>query len=184
VSEPVRALGIPGSLRAASVNRMLLAEVVRLAPPELAVTIGDHMRLPLFDEDLEAAGDPPEVVAAREAIRAVDAVILAVPEYNFGLSGAVKNFVDWMSRPPMRGALMGKPVLIMGASSGGGGTLQAQAQLRTSLAILGAHTYPFPPVAVPMAAEKFDGDTLTDQRTLGVLGMALNGFAAYAAGFR
>lgn len=185
MTEPLRVLGIAGSLRRASFNRRLLHEAVRLAPPALRIEPGDHLRLPLFDEDLEAAGDPPEVAALKEAARSADAVLLCTPEYNFGVPGPVKNLVDWLSRPPGRGPLMGKPVLLMGASTGKlGGTLQAQAQLRTSLAVLGAHVFPFPPVAVGDAAAKFDGDRLTDEATLTFVGHVLHRFAAFAAGFR
>lgn len=177
---PLRALGIVGSLRAASMNRVLLQEVARLAPPTLQVDIGEHLRLPLFDEDLEKAGEPAEVVAAKAAVRAAQAVVIATPEYNFGIPGPLKNFIDWMSRPAAGGAFMGKPVLVVGASNGGGGTLQAQAHLRSCLAVVGASVYPFPPVAVPFAVDKLASGTLTDERTLGLLGWALGGFADFA----
>ena len=142
MNAPVRnVLGVIGSLRAASFNRRLLHHAAAIAPERLRVDVAtDLIRLPLFDEDLEADGLPADVVAVQQRIRAADGVLLATPEYNFGVPGPVKNFVDWASRPPGGGAFIGKPVALIGASTGRvGGTVQAQGQLRISLAVIGAH---------------------------------------------
>ena len=174
---PYRVLGIVGSLRRDSFNRRLLDWAAKIAPAPLQIEV-DHelLRLPLFDEDLEVDGGyPPEVEALHERIRAADAVLLATPEYNFGIPGPVKNLVDWASRPPMRGPLVAKPIALIGASTGRlGGTVQAQGQLRISLASTGAHVLPWPSVLVAEAHKRFDGDELTDEMTAKVLGMALD----------
>ncbi len=179
---PVRSvLGIVGSLRRASFNRRLLCHAAAVAPPRLAIDVAhDLIRLPLFDEDLERDGLPPEVVAVQERIRAADAVLLATPEYNFGVPGTVKNFVDWASRPPGRGPLVGKPVALIGASTGRvGGTVQAQGQLRVSLAVIGAHVMPSPPILVAEAHQRFEEELLVDEPTGKILGIALDRFLTF-----
>jgi chromate reductase len=173
-------VGVPGSLRARSYNRRLLEHAALVAPEGMAIEVADLVRLPLFDEDLEAEGDPPEVVAMKERLARADAVVLAFPEYNFGVAGVAKNLLDWASRPPGRGPLVGKPVLLVGASTSRvGGTLQAQAQLRVSLAILGAAVLPSPPVVIAEAASRFDDEGLVDETSNKVLRFALDRFLAW-----
>lgn len=176
-------LGIVGSLRRESFNRRLLQWAAKIAPAPLQIEVDhDLLRLPLFDEDLEADGYPAEVEALHDRIRAADAVLIATPEYNFGVPGPVKNLIDWASRPPMRGPLVGKPVALIGASTGRlGGTVQAQGQLRIALASIGAHVLPFPSVLVAEAHRRFDGDELTDEATGKVLKMALDRFVELVA---
>lgn len=180
-----RVLGIVGSLRAESFNAKLLSCAASIAPDRLSIeTVPDLIRLPLFNEDLEVDGLPDDVMAMHEQIRAVDAVILASPEYNFGVPGPVKNFIDWASRPPGRGPLVGKPVALIGASTGRvGGTVQSQGQLRVTLAVVGAHVMPSPPVLVSEAAAKFDGDRLHDEMTGKILGIALGRFVDFIDAF-
>ena len=179
MNAPVRnVLGVIGSLRAASFNRRLLYHAAAVAPARLRLDVAtDLIRLPLFDEDLEADGLPAEVVAVQERIRAADGVLLATPEYNFGVPGPVKNFIDWASRPPGRGAFVGKPVALIGASTGRvGGTVQAQGQLRISLAVIGAHVMPSPPILVAEAHTRFEEELLVDEPTDKILGIALSRF--------
>ena len=171
-------VGVIGSLRAASFNRRLLHHAAAIAPERLRIDVApDLIRLPLFDEDLEADGLPADVVAVQQRIRAADGVLLATPEYNFGVPGPVKNFVDWASRPPGRGAFVGKPVALIGASTGRvGGTVQAQGQLRISLAVIGAHVMPSPPILVAEAHTRFEEELLIDEPTDKILGIALSRF--------
>jgi len=183
---PYRIAGIAGSLRRASFNKSLLAHAAAVAPPSLAIDVlPDALRLPLFDQDLEDAGDPDEVVALRAALAEADGLLLVTPEYNFGVPGPVKNMVDWMSRPPGRAPLRDKPVLLMGASTGRlGGTVQAQGQLRISLAVVGAHVMASPPVLVAEAGTRFDGDVLVDEPTQKIVALALARFADFVATHR
>ena len=89
----------------------------------------------------------------------------------------MKNFVDWASRPPGGGAFIGKPVALIGASTGRvGGTVQAQGQLRISLAVIGAHVMPSPPILVAEAHTRFDEELLIDEPTDKILGIALSRF--------
>lgn len=180
-----RVLGIVGSLRRESFNAKLLAAARSMAPDRLEIEVAtDLIRLPLFNEDLEVDGLPADVVAMQHRIRSADALILASPEYNFGVPGPVKNFVDWASRPPGRGPLVGKPVALIGASTGRvGGTVQSQGQLRVALAVVGAHVMPSPPVLVSEAASKFNGEQLDDEMTSKVLGIALHRFVDFVNAF-
>jgi chromate reductase len=178
-SEPVRnILGVVGSLRQGSFNRRLLHHAASVAPARLKVDVAtDLIRLPLFDQDLETDGLPDVVVDMQERIRAADGVLLATPEYNFGVPGTVKNFVDWASRPPGRGPLVGKPVALIGASTGRvGGTVQAQGQLRISLSVIGAFIMPAPPILVAEAHTRFEEELLVDEPTDKILGIALGRF--------
>jgi chromate reductase len=150
----MRILGIAGSLRHGSYNRALLREAELLAPPGVELEQFDRRDLPLFDADVEAAGDPPAVRELKDAIRDADALLIATPEYNRGTSGVLKNAIDWASRPPFGSPLTGKPVAIMGAG-GRNGTAKAQEQVRDALAfprakVLDEH------VLVPVAWERFD----------------------------
>jgi chromate reductase len=153
-------LGVPGSLRARSLNRALLRAAARLAPDATSVEIFDLHDVPPYDEDRDehrGGHDTPGAVARlRERLRAADAVVLASPEYNWGASGVIKNAIDWVSRPPAESPLRHKPVALMGCSGGPAGTGRAQLQLRQHLQSLKAYTLPEPEVQLGFAAERFD----------------------------
>jgi chromate reductase len=155
---PLRVLGFAGSLRAASYNKMLLRAAVELAPAGMEIEVHDIGDIPLFNEDVEAAGTPPAVEAFREAIRRADALLIATPEYNHGVPGVLKNAIDWASRPPRRSVLAGKPAAVFGASPGATGTARAQTQLRASFVFTDTPVLPQPEVLVFRAHEKFDAD--------------------------
>jgi chromate reductase len=151
-------LGIAGSLRRASYNRGLIRAAVEVAPRGLIVSTFDLMDVPLFNADVEAAGDPAPVVALKSAVERADALLIATPEYNHCIPGVLKNAIDWASRPARASALTAKPVAIMGASPGRGGTARAQAQLRDGLTYTNGYVLPLPEVLVPLAEDKFDAD--------------------------
>jgi chromate reductase len=120
----------------------------------------------MFNADVEADGEPLTVADFKRAIAAADALLIATPEYNHCVPGVLKNAIDWASRPARRSVLTGKPVAIMGASTGRGGTARAQAHLRDGLAYTNGLVLPLPEVLVDFAGEKFDDDgNLTDQET-------------------
>jgi chromate reductase, NAD(P)H dehydrogenase (quinone) len=152
----VRILGIAGSLREGSYNRALLRAARELLPEGVELEEFDLRSLPFYDGDVEAAGDPAPVVALKEAIRGADAVLIATPEYNRGVPGVLKNAVDWASRPALASPLTAKPVAIMGASTGRGGTARAQEQLRAALEFSRATVLEQPEVLVPEAFMRFD----------------------------
>jgi chromate reductase len=155
-SNAVEILGMAGSLREASYNRALLRAARELLPQGVELEEFDLRGLPLYDGDVEAAGDPGPVAALKEAIRVADALLIATPEYNRGVPGVLKNAVDWASRPPLASPLTGKPVAIMGASTGRGGTARAQDQLRAALEFSRANVIEQPEVLVPEAFMRFD----------------------------
>src|SRR6201991_5065745 len=159
----MRILGISGSLRRGSHNRKLLRAAAALLPPGAELVEWDGLAgLPAFDEDLELT--PPEAV--REffaAIEGADALLIATPEYNASLPGALKNAIDWASRPFPENVLRYKPAAVIGASTGLFGAVWAQAEVRKTLKASGAHVLESE-LPVGMADFAFDegGDTLTD----------------------
>ena len=134
----MRILGIAGSLRRGSHNRRLLRAAGDALPPGVVLVEWEGLAgLPAFDEDLE--NTPPEAVRAFFAvIEGADALLIATPEYNASLPGALKNAIDWASRPRGEAALLNKTVAVAGASTGQYGALWAQQDLRRVLGIAGA----------------------------------------------
>lgn len=124
-------LTISGALRQASTNRLLLAEAARVFGP--ARVIDADLRFPLYDEDIEnGPGIPPHVQALADQIAAADAVVISTPEYNSGLSGVLKNALDWISRTKTR-PWRDKPVAILSAADGRAGGARSQFSLRLCL---------------------------------------------------
>jgi chromate reductase len=164
----IRVLGISGSLRRNSYNTALLEAAAELLPPGMTMEIYDLSPLPMFNQDDEKPF--PEVVEDfRRRLAQADALLIAAPEYNASVTAALKNAIDWASRPP-RQPLNGKPVAIIGASTGNFGTLRAQLHLRQILTHVGALTLAKPEVLVARAREAFapDGD-LVDETARGFL---------------
>lgn len=162
----MRILGICGSLRAASMNRMLLRAAQEVVPSGTTIDLAELLGIPVFNEDVEAKGDPEPVRALKDRIRKADAVLIATPEYSWGVPGVLKNALDWVSRPTGESTLKQKPVALMGVSSGFWGTTRAQLQLRQTLTYLDALALPSPWVYVPQGKDKFDASgALTDERT-------------------
>jgi chromate reductase len=177
---PISVLAVAGSLRQASFNRALLRAAVELRPPSMAIEIFDLDGLPLYNEDVEKQGDPERVVAWKSAIAAADALLLACPEYNFGISGVLKNAIDWASRPPGKSAILGKPAAIIGASHTAGATRLAQTMTRQILSALAVPVMPAPMLMLGQASDKFQDGRLTDERSRDQLGRVLQGLASWA----
>jgi chromate reductase len=175
-------LGISGSLRERSYNTALLRAAAELAPPDTHVEIFDLSAIPLYnDDDVESQGDPEPVAELRAAVAEADALLLATPEYNRGTSGVLKNAIDWLSRPALASVLRWKPVGIMGASSGRGGTRRAQQQVRDALLFPGAVVLEEPQVALPIAWERFDPElNLADENAGAAITELLSGLVAAA----
>lgn len=156
-------LCISGSLRAASFNTKLVQEGARLwdGPHALA-----DLRLPLYDGDLEAVGIPQAVTALAAAIEDADAVLIATPEYNKSLSGALKNALDWVSR--VKGNPWGgTPVAIVSATAGRSGGERAQDALRLAMNPFQPQLLSGPEVLVATAKDQFDADgRLVNERYL------------------
>lgn len=136
MSQQYKVAVVVGSLRKGSVNRKAAEALVRLAPDNLAfefIKIGD---LPLYDEDVEAAGAPAAWTRLRQQVAATDAVLFVTPEYNRSVPGALKNAIDVGSRPYGSSVWAGKPAAIMTVSPGAGGGFGANHHLRQSLVFL------------------------------------------------
>jgi chromate reductase, NAD(P)H dehydrogenase (quinone) len=170
----VKVLGISGSLRRDSYNRRLLLEAGELFPADVELELCDELKaVPPYDEDDDGEEAPAAVERLRDAFAAADAVLVATPEYNASVPGQLKNAVDWVSRPRGAAAIAGKPVAVIGTSTGSFGGVWAQAELRKILRTAGARVVDGE-VAVARAHVRLaeDGRLLDEElreRTLAVL---------------
>jgi chromate reductase, NAD(P)H dehydrogenase (quinone) len=159
----MRVLGISGSLRRDSYNSMLLRAAAELLPPGAELEVYEGLKaIPPYDADDEAVHDP-SVRELREAVAEADAVLIATPEYNASVPGVLKNALDWVSRPHATNSLRGKPVAVVGASTGMFGAVWAQADLRRILQTIGGRVLDHE-LPVSEADERFDaGGRLDDE---------------------
>jgi chromate reductase len=169
-------LGISGSLRAASFNSALLRAAGAALPAGHSFQQLDYADVPVYNEDL---GTPDSVVRAREAVAAADALLIATPEYNHSVSGALKNVLDWLSRPAFQSVLTGKPTAVMSASPGAIGGARAQQHLKVILLGVGAPVYPAAELVVGGAGAKFADGALVDASTQAFLTKWLAGFVTW-----
>lgn len=161
----IKILGIAGSLRKGSFNRLALRAAREVLPEEAEMEIFDIGGIPLFNEDDVA--DPPQIVVdLKQKVEAADALLFSTPEYNYSTSGVLKNVIDWGSRPYGDNSWDGKPAAIMGASTGLLGTARAQYHLRQVLVAVNVLTLNKPEVMISLAAERFDEEgNMTDDET-------------------
>jgi chromate reductase, NAD(P)H dehydrogenase (quinone) len=153
----MKVLGISGSLRRGSHNTGLLRAAQKLLSPAAELVICDGLaEIPPYSED-EEASRPAAVCRLREAVGSADAVLFATPEYNRSVPGQLKNAIDWLSRPVEGNPFWGKPVAVMGASTGSFGAVWAQAELRKVVASLHARVLD-EEVPVPYAQDAFGSD--------------------------
>jgi chromate reductase, NAD(P)H dehydrogenase (quinone) len=164
----VRVLGISGSLRRDSYNAALLRHAGDLFEAEGAeFEIYQGLReIPPYDEDYDTEDAPEAVSWIRETVRDANAVFFVTPEYNSSIPGALKNALDWLSRPFATNPLRYKPVAVIGASSGMFGAVWAQAELRKVLGAIGARVTEGE-VAVGQAGERFDRNGRLREPNLG-----------------
>ncbi|HVC55464.1 MAG TPA: NADPH-dependent FMN reductase [Stellaceae bacterium] len=153
----ISVLGICGSLRKASYNLAALHTAIALKPAGMTVTLADISQIPPYNEDVRAQGFPPSVETLRGQIAAADALLFACPEYNYSMSGVLKNAIDWASRPPDQ-PFAGKPCAIIGAAAGMAGSARAQYDLRRACVFLDMHPLNKPEVLIGQAQAKFDAD--------------------------
>jgi chromate reductase len=178
---PFRILGIAGSLRRASYNRGLLRAAQEATPVGVSIEIFDLDDIPLYNDDVLAAGAPGPVQAFKEAIAGADALLIATPEYNYSVPGVLKNAIDWASRPPATSPLRHKPVALMGASTGGFGTVRGQLALRQVFIFTDSYVMLKPELMISSARDKFDADgNLTDDATRAKLAPHIAALIAWA----
>ena len=162
----LRLLGLSGSLRRASNSTAVLRGLQEAVAPKARLDVFSLHGLPLYNEDEDGEYAPESVRALRSAIETTDGVIMVSPEYNHGMSGVLKNSLDWASRPYGRSVLSGKPVLTMTASPAFTGGVRAQQQMNETLASIPARPVLRPQVVIGSVHEKVRNGRLVDETTL------------------
>lgn len=166
VKDIINILAIAGSLRDGSVNRGALQAAIDHAPRGVIVSEAAISDIPLFNEDIQAAGFPEAVTRLGQQISRADGLLFVTPEYNYSVPGVLKNTIDWVSRLPGQ-PFTGKPAAIMGVSPGNLGTARAQYHLRQIGVFLDLHFLNKPEVMIGQSMTKFDASgRLTDEDTL------------------
>lgn len=186
ITDPLRVLAISGSLRKGSYNTLLIKAAIEVAASEsipVTITRAEIGDIPLFNDDVRAAGLPPSVQRFRDQIAASDAILFSCPEYNYSVPGVLKNAIDWASRPPSQ-PLADKPFAVMGASGGMSGTMRAQYHLRQIAVFLDMHAVNRPEIFVRNAKDAFEGETLKDETTRKLIGQLLTGLSDWTRRLR
>ena len=176
----LKILGISGSLRKASLNTALLKGCAKLMPA--GMTVGGYARLddiPLYNQDVFDAGIPAAAKRFYDEVAAADGLLIASPEYNFSLTPALKNAIDWVSKMPNQ-PFMNKPIAVFSASQGPLGGARVQYDLRRILGQLWGHVLPRPEVFVGAAQGKIDAQgNITDEATKKFLTDLMVGFKTW-----
>ena len=177
-------IGIAGSLRRLSFNGALLRAAAELAPAGCTIEIASIKEIPLYDGDFEAAHGVPESVARlKDRIESSHGLLLVTPEYNNSIPGVLKNAIDWLSRPraDIPRVFGNRPVAIMGAAPGTGGTRMAQTAWLPVISALGMRPWFGKQLYVGNASQVFDErGVLIDERIGGRLREYLVGFVDFA----
>ena len=173
MSKP-RLLGISGSLRKASTNTAILRALAETVADRATLEIFPLNDIPLYNQDIDVDPWPATVTALREAIAAADGVVISSPEYNYGMSGVLKNALDWASRPYGKAKLTGKPVLTITASAASTGGVRAQAQLNETLTAIAALVVLRPQAVIGSALQKMTDGKFTDETSLKFLSAAID----------
>lgn len=178
------AVTICGSLRKGSYNRMVMNSLPQLAPEGMQLKEAPpYYEFPLYNADIQnSSGIPASVQALAEAIRAADGVILVTPEYNFGIPGALKNAIDWVSRLQNQ-PFAGKPIALQSASPGPLGGARVQYDLRRAMVFLDALTLNRPEIFIGNCKQRIDEKTgqITDGPTREFIKQQLAAFANFIA---
>jgi chromate reductase, NAD(P)H dehydrogenase (quinone) len=159
-----------GSLSSTSINRVLSRALIRLAPEDLEFTEIPIGNLPLYSPDFDA-DYPPEAAALKESIAAADAILFVTPEYNRSIPGALKNAIDWASRPWGQNSFHHIPAAVIGASPGLIGTAVGQQSLRAVLSFCNARQMTSPEAYIHFSHDVFaDDGEVSDDSTVAFLG--------------
>jgi NAD(P)H-dependent FMN reductase len=174
-------IGISGSLRTGSLNTALLRAATELAPDGLTVETASIRDIPLYDGDVEKQGIPAAVTALKDRIAGADGLLLVSPEYNNSIPGVLKNAIDWMSRPAsdIKRVFAGRPVGVIGASGGPGGTRLSQVAWLPVLRLLGMSFFSGKSVFVATGDKLVVDGRLQDEKTLEVVKGYMAAFAAF-----
>ena len=166
-------LGLSGSLRNGAFTTTLLDHLAQHMPAHAQMHIHPLGDVPLYNQDLDTDTPPPAVAALREAIGAADGLVIISPEYNYGMSGVLKNALDWASRPYGKSVLIGKPVITMSASPAFTGGVRAQAQLHETLLAIPMQIIARPQTVVGEVHKKIVDGKLIDGNTASFIETAL-----------
>jgi len=176
MSEPnIKLVAFCGSLRKGSFNRLALQAFIERLPQGASVETIEIGDWPLYNADIQAQGFPAPVQAAQQKMLAADGIVFASPEYNYSVSGVLKNAIDWLSRITPQ-PFAGKPMAVFGASGGPLGTARAQYHLRQMMVFLDGRFVNKPEVMIGAAPSKFADGKFTDEtgaKLLTDLGAAL-----------
>jgi chromate reductase, NAD(P)H dehydrogenase (quinone) len=165
MARAIKILGICGSLRQASYNKAALHVATEVLPADMTIETCEIGDFPLYNTDVQTKGWPAPVERVAAQVKAADGLLFVTPEYNFGISGVLKNAIDWLSRLSPQ-PFDDKPVAIMGAAAGALGTGRAQYDLRRTCVFLNMHPLNKPEVFIGAAHTKFDASgKLTDEPT-------------------
>ena len=174
-------VALVGSLRAESWNRRVL-EVAAASPPAGAsLELVSLSAIPPYDQDLDDAGEPAGVVELKDRIAACDGVIINTPEYNLGISGVVKNALDWVSRPPFEGPLMRTAATVIAASPGRSEPARSAAQARMTTEICGAMMMDEPDLLLSRLAKRHSDPVGFDDDVRRVICDHVQRFAEFVA---
>lgn len=173
-----RLLGISGSLRKESTSAAVLRAVAQRCG---ALTIFPLHEIPLYNADLDGESPPAPVAALKRAIAECEGMVIVSPEYNYGLSGVLKNALDWASRPGYKSVLKDKPVLFMTSSPASTGGVRAHAQLRQTLAACLSILVPGPEIAIAAVDQKIQSGRFEDEATFKLIDRALQQLATTIA---
>lgn len=171
---------IVGSLRKGSFNRQLAEALAKLARPRLDLEIVEIGDLPLYNQDDEAAL-PAQVQRFKSQIEGADAVLFVTPEYNRSFSAALKNAIEWGSRPWGKNSWNGKPGAIIGATPGAVGTAAAQSQLRSIASVLGVAVLAQPEIYLNYREGQIVDGEIADEGVQGLLNGWVESFADWVA---
>jgi chromate reductase len=174
MSAKPRLLAISGSLRKASTNTAILKSLAETIADRAVLEISPLHDIPLYNQDIDVEPWPEAVTAFRDAIAAADGVVISSPEYNYGMSGVLKNALDWASRPYGKSRLTGKPVLTITASPASTGGVRAQIQLNETLTAIAALVVLRPQSVIGSVFQKMTDGKFTDETSLKFLSAAID----------
>lgn len=180
----IKVLAFAGSLRKGSYNKALIRTAVEEAPPTIEIEVYDLEGIPPFNQEFET-NPPAKITEFKAKIREADALLIATPEYNYSVSGVLKNAIDCASRPKDDSPLEGKPVAIMSASTGRLGGARAQYHLRQSFIFLNMHPINKPEIMLSDAAHNVDATgRVTNEQTRQLIKQQLEALCAWAVKLR